>query len=478
MSLLNNVLRDLQTRGAFGVEPLTGLEPVAEAPTQHRWTALLLPALAVLSMASATVLWQPASDGRWLASFARIMVGADMHSQSGLQTAAKTSPQAEPDLTASGDPSRGVFPDNKTSESSPALLDDDVVDTAADAPPAKSPSASADSPPAVLADQYVVQLGAFVDPANAASLLKFLQQNGFPILTRSTIDAEGGTLTRMLAGPYANRAAALSAKEALEADGWLGYVRIKVDTDTPAEPDLTASGDHSRAVLPIDKTNQSSPAPLDDDVVNTMADAPATATISRRDTGDAATAAARFVTRGLIAMRGNDLQTAERLFREALTIDPGDGATWSYLYSVLVRASKPAAAEQALRRGLISARQPAPLAKLYARMLLDRGETDAAVSILRTHRPLPASDIEYDAFLAALLQQLGQYTEAGDIYRQLLTVEPGTGSWWIGLAMSYESLGNRPDALSAFERALRAESLKIPLTRYARRRIAELQAHD
>jgi hypothetical protein len=28
MSLLNNVLRDLQTRGELGVEPLTGLEPV------------------------------------------------------------------------------------------------------------------------------------------------------------------------------------------------------------------------------------------------------------------------------------------------------------------------------------------------------------------------------------------------------------------------------------------------------------------
>ena len=55
---------------------------------------------------------------------------------------------------------------------------------------------------------------------------------------------------------------------------------------------------------------------------------------------------------------------------------------------------------------------------------------------------------------------------------------PGTGSWWIGLAISYESLGNRPDALSAFQRALRTESLKIPLARYARRRTAELQAND
>ncbi len=177
-------------------------------------------------------------------------------------------------------------------------------------------------------------------------------------------------------------------------------------------------------------------------------------------------------------MRGDDLLSAERLFREALTIDPGDGAVWSYLYSVLVRASKPAAAEQALRRGLISAKQPAPLAKLYARLLLDHGEKDAAVGILQTHRPVGASDSEYDAFLAALLQQLGQYAEAGEIYRKLLTVEPDSGSWWIGLAMSSDSIGNRPDALSAFQRALQTDSLKTPLARYARRRAAELQAYD
>ena len=177
-------------------------------------------------------------------------------------------------------------------------------------------------------------------------------------------------------------------------------------------------------------------------------------------------------------MRADDLLSAERLFREALTIDPGNGAVWSYLYSNLVRASKPAAAEQALRRGLISAKESAPLAKLYARLLLDRDEKDAAVSILRTHRPVAAADTEYDAFLAALLQQLGQYAEAGEIYRKLLTVEPDSGSWWIGLAMSSDSIGNRPDALSAFQRALRTDSLKTPLARYARRRSAELQAYD
>ena len=173
-----------------------------------------------------------------------------------------------------------------------------------------------------------------------APLLKILQQKGFPILTRSTIDAAGGALTLIQAGPYANRGAALSAKEALEADGWLGYVRIMVDANT--QP-------------PSEFQDPAKPSPQA---------SPATTTILRRDTGDAATAAAGPVTRGLAAVRGNDLPTAERLFREALAVDSGDHAIWSYLYSVLVRASKPAAAEQALQRGLISAKEPAPLAKL------------------------------------------------------------------------------------------------------------------
>ena len=155
-----------------------------------------------------------------------------------------------------------------------------------------------------------------------------------------------------------------------------------------------------------------------------------------------------------------------------------DDATWSYLYSVLLRASQTAAAEQALQRGMASARQPAALAKLYARMLLDRGEKDAAVSILKTYRPKAAADTEYDAFLAAVLQQLGHYGEAGEIYRKLLSVEPGSGSGWIGLAMSHDSLGNRTDALSAFERALNTGSLKTPLARYARRRSTELKSYD
>ncbi len=389
MSLLNNVLRDLQSRGAFGLPPLTGLEPVTDIPDQHRKRALLLPALAVLSIASAIVVWRPIIDGRWVLSFASIMTDAATQPESRPQTDVEMPPQVEPTIAATGDDLRDILSIDRASNESPAPPDDDVVNTVADAP-----SASAEVVEALLAVEE--SLPAAELPVVAESLA----------VTQSTATKESAPVT-----------------------------------ESPA-----------------------------------VIESPGTTTISRRETDDDDTSGT--VAMALAAMRSNELYTAERLFREALAVDSGDSAIWSYLYGVLVRASKPAAAEEALRQGLVLAKEPAALAKLYARMLLDRGGKDAAVAVLKNYRPTPASDTDYDAFLGALLQQRGQYAEAGSVYENLLTAEPNSGSAWIGLAMSHDSLGNRADAMSAFESALRTGSLKTPLARYARRRTAELTAND
>jgi hemolysin activation/secretion protein len=87
-----------------------------------------------------------------------------------------------------------------------------------------------DADPASLpdyADQHVLQVGAFADPANAARLEKDIRQEGFPVLIRSTIGDTGDTLTSVLAGPYASRNAAQSAKAALETHGWPGFLRTE-----------------------------------------------------------------------------------------------------------------------------------------------------------------------------------------------------------------------------------------------------------
>ncbi len=379
MSLLNNVLRDLQSRGAFGLPPLTGLEPVTETADQQGKRALLLPALAVLSIAAAVVVWRPVIDGRESLSFANIMTDTATQPQSEPQTDAEMSPQAEPAVAETGDDLRDIFDIGSANNESLAPVDDYVVD-------------------------YVVD-----DVANA------------PLATAATV-----------VSPVAEPMPA---------------AELPVVTETPAVKKPPA-----------------------------VIESPGTTTISRRKTDENDTSG--IVAMALAAMRSNELYTAERLFRDALAVDSGDSAIWGYLYGVLVRAARTGAAEQALRQGLVLAKEPAALAKLYARMLLDRGDKDAAVVVLKNHRPTPASDTEYDAFLGALLQQRGQYAEAGEIYENLLTAEPNSGSAWIGLAMSHDSLGNRADALSAFESALRTGSLKPPLARYARRRTEELTAYD
>lgn len=352
MSLLNDVLRDLQTRGGIGMEPLTGLEPVAEAAPPRRRNFFMLSLLMVVAIASTLPLWRPLLNTSWPVIFSG--------------PAVETNTAAQPQSAADDDSSRRAI----------------VRDATPDPAPANN----------------------IIESDNAAPEIASLP-------------------TAAVALPEVN-------------------VRV-ADQSPPAIA--------------------SSPQP--------------TANILRRDDHDPKAVVTGVVTRGLQALRAHNLAAAEDYFLDALREDSGDSAVWGYLYSAQRSASKTAAAERTLQKGLVAAEEPAPLAKLYARMLLDRGEKQAAISTLQNHRPA-MTDTEYDAFLAAMLQQQGQFAEAGTIYRQLLDSNQNSGSWWIGLAMSSDSLGDRADAMAAFQRALRADALKPALAMYARRRIAELQAND
>ena len=298
MSLLNDVLRDLQTRGVFGVPPLAGLQAVTEIPAHQRKRALFLPILAGVFVASTIVMWRPVTDGRWLPSFAGIADNAadnaPSETQSDAQADTMIAVQDEPaSVAATGDDLRELFSVDNPAASGTISQDDFVADTAT-----VSPSAVESAPP-VVADFAVESSAAMAAPAF-------------------------------------------------------------VDASPPTTEPVTG------VAPPAPKTSV----------------APETGTgVMRRE--PAADDAQGLVTRALKAMRSNDLFTAESMFRAALVVESGDVETWSYLYSVLARTSRPEAAERALQQGLVAADEPAALAKLYARMLLDRGEKDAAISLLK-----------------------------------------------------------------------------------------------
>lgn len=258
---------------------------------------------------------------------------------------------------------------------------------------------------------------------------------------------------------------------------------VATELPAPAPPAPAVDAPEPAPAAPVPETTvpvptptpvveEPQPAPVPD------ADVPAAASetlIVRRQTAEVEDGNSAPLGSGLQALQSGNLAAAEKFFGNALAIDASDALAWSYLYETQARAGKIAAAEQTLQRSLGAASETTALAKLYARLLIERRETARAITILQDHRLTKTPDSDYDAFLAALLQQQGRFAEAGSLYRELLERDPQPGAWWIGLAMSSDSLGDRAAALAAFERALRADRLKQPLANYARRRIAELE---
>lgn len=377
MSLLNDVMRDLQTRGVMGLPPLAGLQPVADVPPSHYKRHMLVPILGALMVVAAVVMWRPVNHSGWLSPLVWVTGVEPAPPEAEPLAVSSQAEELRPVVIATGKDLRELF---------------DIEAVAGNSAPDRSVGASA--------------------ATNAATVPEAVTE----------------TIVELPAVESQPIAAAWDASSMIE--------------DEPVAPDAGAK-----------RTAIQRREPGIDDVGGIMM-------------------------RAQNALRKHDLVTAERAFREALVIDSGNAEIWTYLYSVLVGAGRPAAAEQTLRQGLNLASDPSSLAKLYARVLVNRGDKEGAVRVLNAHRPAPASDAEYDAFLAALLQQTGSYAEAGEVYRGLLVVDPDSGAWLIGLAMSDDSLGNISEALPGFERALESGSLKSPLDRYARRRIAELQAYE
>ncbi len=178
---------------------------------------------------------------------------------------------------------------------------------------------------------------------------------------------------------------------------------------------------------------------------------------------------------GVAALRAGNMREAEESFRGALRAVPDDTRAYELLYSSLVRQGRTLEAEEILNAGLDTARRPERLAKLYARALVDRGQGDEALGLLQTHRPVQSRDLEYDAFVAALLQQVGRHREAAELYREFVVLRPEHSVWWLGLGISQDALGQEAAALESYRQARLGGSLSDTVDDYAESRIAALQ---
>jgi len=118
------------------------------------------------------------------------------------------------------------------------------------------------------------------------------------------------------------------------------------------------------------------------------------------------------------------------------------------------------------------------LAMPLARLLVDAGQESQALAVLDAAAGATSGDAEYQAFIGALAQRLGDHRRAAQAYRAALERGPQQGTWWLGLGISLAAEDRRRQAYEAFRRALGDRSLAPALRRFAAERAAALEAES
>ena len=162
---------------------------------------------------------------------------------------------------------------------------------------------------------------------------------------------------------------------------------------------------------------------------------------------------------------------AEKQLRRALWLYSDSLRAREILAMLLINQGRVSEAAKLLVESLDIAPYHSPFAKLYARILVNQGETSRAIVILEQAQPDIMENPEYHSFLAALYQKLFMHERAFGKYRQVLSLRPDVGAWWLGLAISLEGKGQVADAIAAYRTARKSSNLNDNIIAYINGRL-------
>lgn len=169
------------------------------------------------------------------------------------------------------------------------------------------------------------------------------------------------------------------------------------------------------------------------------------------------------------------LADAQEGFRRALQHNPAHEGARQGLFGLLAAAKKYGEAEQVLEEGLRLNPGKLVFAMALSGLQYERGDVAGAVGTLEKSAPAAHSSPDYLARLAALLQRQSRHQEAVERYQSALRLAPGSGVWLMGLGISLQALNRSQDAQDAFRRARASNTLNPELQAFVDQRLRQLQ---
>jgi MSHA biogenesis protein MshN len=164
---------------------------------------------------------------------------------------------------------------------------------------------------------------------------------------------------------------------------------------------------------------------------------------------------------------------AQAHLRLALVADPAHAPARQAYVALLLEQGRVEQARDMLQEGVAANASHAPFALALARIHVQQREYAAALQVLDNAGPA-AQGTDFQALRAVVLQRMGRHADAVNAYQQALRIGPQNAATWMGLGISLEALGHRPEAAQAYKRALGAGALAAEVRDYAEARIRAL----
>jgi tetratricopeptide (TPR) repeat protein len=168
------------------------------------------------------------------------------------------------------------------------------------------------------------------------------------------------------------------------------------------------------------------------------------------------------------------LEAAEKLLVGFLAENPKAVESVTQLFTVYIQQGRLSEAEALINQ---SAHLPGfKFSYMVAQLLIQRQDLEGALRALQSQQPPLAEVPAYYALQAGLLHQRGYNEKAVGMYQLLIDKNPQHAAYWLGLAVSLDSLRLVKPTLHAFEQTLRHSKPDDSYLHYVRQRIDALSA--
>jgi len=181
-----------------------------------------------------------------------------------------------------------------------------------------------------------------------------------------------------------------------------------------------------------------------------------------------------------LALDNNDYNTAIGLMQQKVQSHPSDSGAKKKLASLLFASGQVEQAQALLQRMLVNTPNDHSVRLMLSRLYVKQGLTEVAIknaseAVSSSSNPL---SIDLLSFRANLLQQHGVFDKSLNDYLALTKRRPLEPKWWLGAAISADSLQHSALALSAFSQVTQIDTqqtLSPDVHHYVQERIARLR---